>query len=138
MRSTGKEAVGMETAIQRQWTAERSAPVPSLAGVSGRFRIDIAGRPAGLLEIQDGTVSTRPAAGAEDADAVIHCDDEETVAAFNRGELNPIVAGLQGRMRVEGNRSFAIKVILGLQAAAHPPPESARVLKADAGARKQG
>ncbi len=120
-------------------SSERSVPVPSLAGMSGRIRIDAAGQPTRVLEIENGTVLARPAAGAEDADAVIECDGEEIVAAFSRAELNPIVATLQGRLRFEGDRAFAIKVILGLQAMVRPPPESARVLQAEDGARiKQG
>ncbi len=111
--------------------------VTSLAGLSARLRLDICGQPARMLEINDGTSSSRPAAGAEDADAVLHCDSEETVAAFRRGELNPIVAALQGRLHVEGDAALAIRVVQELQAVFHPPPASARALQVDDGARKE-
>jgi putative sterol carrier protein len=108
--------------------------MPSLAGLSGRLRVDVAGQPAWVLEIHDGTVSVRPA-DAEDADAVLQFDSEETVASFRRGELNPVVAVLQGRMLPEGDGALAIRTVLGLQAVFHPPPASARALQVDGGAR---
>jgi hypothetical protein len=129
----------METGASGQEAAERkSARVPWLVGLSGRLRLDVAGQPAQVLQIHDGTVSVRPAAGAEQADAVATVDNEDTLAAFNRGELNPVVAALQGRLSIAGDRAFAIKVILGLQAAVHPPPPSARAIKADGGPEKEG
>jgi putative sterol carrier protein len=111
--------------------------VSSLAGLSARLRVDVGGQPVRMLEIHDGTLSSRPAAGAEDVDAVLQCDCEETVAAFRRGELNPIVAMLQGRMHPEGDAALAIRVIQGLQAVFRPPPASARALQVDDGARKE-
>ena len=128
----------METGRQGREAADpQPLSVPSLAGLSARLRVDVAGQPARMLEIHDGTFSSRPAAGAEDADAVLRCDSEETVAAFSRGELNPVVAMLQGRMHPEGDAALAIRVIQGLQAVFHPPPASARALQVDDGARKE-
>ena len=126
----------METGTQGPTAGPQSQSVPSLAGLSGRLRVDVAGQPAWVLAIHDGTVSSRPAAGAEDADAILKCDSEETLAAFRRGQLNPVVAMLQGLVHTEGDRALAIRVILGLQAVFAPPPASARALKADGGARK--
>ncbi len=128
----------METERQAQQAAgPQPLSVSSLAGLSARLRLDVGGQPARMLEIHDGTVSSRPAAGAEDADAVLQCDSEETVAAFRRGELNPIVAMLQGRMHPDGDAALAIRVIQGLQTVFHPPPASARALQVDDGARKE-
>jgi putative sterol carrier protein len=133
-----KEERRMETGRQAQQAAgPQPLSVSSLAGLSARLRVDVGGQPARMLEIHDGTFSSRPAAGAEDADAVLQCDSEETVAAFRRGELNPIVAMLQGRMHPEGDAALAIRVIQGLQAVFHPPPASARALQVDDGARKE-
>ncbi len=111
--------------------------VSSLAGLTARLRLDVGAQPARMLEIHDGSFSSRPAAGAEDADAVLKCDSDDTVAAFRRGALNPIVAMLQGRMHPEGDTALAIRVIQGLQAVFHPPPASARDLQSDDGARKE-
>ena len=133
-----KEERRMETGRQAQQAAgPQPLSVPSLAGLSARLRLDVGGQPVRMLEIYDGTFSSRPAAGAEDADAVLQCDSEETVAAFRRGELNPIVAMLQGRLHPEGDAALAIRVVQGLQAVFHPPPASARALLVDDGARKE-
>jgi hypothetical protein len=127
----------METGRQPQQGAGAPLFVSSLAGLSARLRVDIGGQPARMLEIHDGTFSSRPVASAEDADAVLQCDSEETVAAFRRGELNPIVAMLQGRMHPRGDAALAIRVIQGLQSVFHPPPASARALQVDVGAPKE-
>jgi putative sterol carrier protein len=126
----------METGTQGPTAGPQSQSVPSLAGLSGQLRVDVAGHAAWILVIHNGTLSTRPAAGAEDADAILKCDSEETLAAFRRGQLNPVVAMLQGLIYTEGDSALAIRVILGLQAVFAPPPASARALKADGGARK--
>jgi putative sterol carrier protein len=127
----------METGTQGPTTATQPQFVPSLAGLSGQIRIDVAAEPAWVLAIHDGTLSRRPAAGAEDADAVLVCDSEQTLAAFQRGRLNPVVAMLQGLVHAEGDIPLAIRVILGLQAVFAPPPASARALRADGGAREE-
>jgi putative sterol carrier protein len=127
----------MVTGTQGSTAGPQSQSVPSLAGLSAQLRVDVAGHPAWVLVIHDGTLSGRPAAGAEDADAILKCDSEETLAAFHRGQLNPVVAMLQGLIYVEGDMTLAIRVILGLQAVFAPPPASARALVADGGARKK-
>jgi putative sterol carrier protein len=126
----------METGTQSPTVGTQPIAVRSLAGLSGQLRIDVAGQPAWVLVIHDGTLSRRPAAGAEDADAVLKCDSEQTLEAFQRGQLNPIVAMLQGLVRADGDIPLAIRVVLGLQALFAPPPVSARALQADGGARK--
>jgi len=127
----------METGTQPPTAGTQPQSVPSLAGLSTQLRVDVAGHPAWVLVIRDGTLSGKPAAGAEEADAVLKCDSEETLAAFHRGQLNPVVAMLQGLIYVEGDMTLAIRVILGLQAVFAPPPASARALAADGGARKE-
>ena len=127
----------METGTRGPTAGPQSQSVPSLAGLSGRLRVDVAGHPALVIELHDGTVSERPAASAEDADAVLKCDSEETLAAFRRGQLNPVVAMLQGLVYTEGDVALAVRVTLGLQAMFAPPPASARALRADVGVRKE-
>ncbi len=127
----------MEEVRKGQEAGLQPMSVPSLAGLSGRLRVDVAGQPAWILEIRDGTISGRPTGDAEDASAVLKCDSEKTLAAFQRGKLNPLVAMLQGRVLPEGDDALAIRVILGLQAVFHPPPASARALQVDGGARNE-
>lgn len=94
-------------------TAGLPTHITDLEGISGRLRLDIGDKPVAVLEVHDGDVVLRTGNGA--ADAVAACDSEDTLAAINRGQLNPIVAALQHRVEVTGDRAFAIKVILGLQ-----------------------
>jgi putative sterol carrier protein len=88
-------------------------PVPALAGITGRLRIDIGSEVACMIAISDGAVAVQPGDG--EADAVAICDSTETAAALRRGHLNPIVAILQGRLTLSGDPAFAIKVMLGLR-----------------------
>ena len=126
----------METGTREPTAGTQPQFVPSLAGLSAQLRIDVAGHPAWVLVIHDGTFSGRPAAGAEDADAVLECDSEKTFAALHRGQLNPVVAMLQGLVHAEGDVALAIRVILGLQVVFAPPPASARALQ-DGGSPKE-
>jgi putative sterol carrier protein len=50
------------------------------------------------------------------ADAVATCATAEDLKHLVRGEINPIIAGLQGRVQLTGDMLFAIKVVLGLRA----------------------
>jgi hypothetical protein len=92
-------------------------PAPGLEGITGRLGVSVAGTPIALLDVKDGQARFLPPGG--DADATVKVDSEETVRAFQRGELNPIVAFLQGHLTVEGDRAFALRAALGLQVA-HP------------------
>ena len=56
----------MQTRRQGREAADpQPLSVPSLAGLSARLRVDVAGQPTRMLEIHDGTFSIRPTAGAE-------------------------------------------------------------------------
>lgn len=91
-------------------------PAPGLAGLAGRVRLDVEGRSVGSLEIGEGEVTFHRNGVAEaDADAVVECDGVDTLRAVCDGELNPVVAALQDRIEITGNRWFGIRVVLGLQ-----------------------
>jgi putative sterol carrier protein len=47
-------------------------------------------------------------------DATITCDSEADCQALVSGKLNPVVAALQGRLRVTGNATFAARILFGL------------------------
>jgi putative sterol carrier protein len=49
------------------------------------------------------------------AAGLIATDREETLIDLLRGELPPIVAHLQGRLRFEGDADLALRVLFGLQ-----------------------
>lgn len=90
---------------------------PGLEGVSGRLRVEVVGKGAGILEVKDGHARFLPA--DDDAAATVIFDGEDTLRAFRCGWLNPVVAFLRGQLEVKGDLYLAIKVILGLQVA-HP------------------
>jgi putative sterol carrier protein len=47
--------------------------------------------------------------------AMIATDTHETLIDLLRGDLPPVVAHLQGRLRFEGDASLALRVLFGLQ-----------------------
>jgi hypothetical protein len=72
---SAEEEHQMEAGRQGQEAAgPHQLAMSSLAGLSGRLRVGVAGQPAWVLEIHDGTVSVRPAAHAEDAEAVLQLE----------------------------------------------------------------
>src|SRR5688572_3421539 len=95
--------------------------VPSLVGTSGRLRLHVGDTMVAILEIRDGNVDLRPGDG--EADAVAICDSEETITAIGRGALNPVVAALQNRLQISGDRALAIRVIRALHST---PPEGTK------------
>jgi len=95
----------------------QSVRIQGLEGVSGKLQIDVQGSPSRVFEVRDGTAAeigqTR-----EPIDATVSCDNEADCLALLSGDLNPIVAALQGRVRTGRNSTFAAKVLLGLHSAA--------------------
>lgn len=87
-------------------------PAPGLEKVAGRLRVEAGGQPAGILEIRDGEVIFH--SGGGEADAVAACDSAETLHALIDGTLNPVVASLQNRLEISGNRWLGIHVVLSL------------------------
>jgi putative sterol carrier protein len=89
--------------------------VESLAGVSGRLRLEIGDQPFAVIEVHDGEVELHRGDGA--ADAVARCDSEATIVAIGQGTLNPVCAALRNQLSIRGNSAFAIRVIRGLHGA---------------------
>jgi putative sterol carrier protein len=85
----------------------------ALARVSGRLRLEAGNRHLGIIDIQDGEVTFHEGDGAE-VNAVAICDSVETLTAMTDGNLNPVIAFLQNRLDITGDRWFAIRAILGL------------------------
>jgi putative sterol carrier protein len=83
--------------------------VPGLRGISGRLNLCVETETYGAIEVEDGEVVFRSKDG--EGDAVAICDRVETLVAIGHGELNPVVAALQNRLELQGDRAFAIKVI---------------------------
>jgi hypothetical protein len=96
---------------QPRATARR---VPGLEGTTGKLRVEIEGKPPRSFAIHDGLIEPLPQADVQ-ADATLFVDNDSTVEALLAGRLNPIVAGLQGRLRVFGDLKLVARVIFELQ-----------------------
>jgi len=99
-----------KTPAQPRATARR---VPGLEGVTGKLRVEVEGKPTRFFAIHDGLIESAPE--TDKPDALIVFDDESCVEELLSGHLNPIVAGLQGRLRVTGDLKLVAKVIFELQ-----------------------
>ena len=103
--------------MARNLPATETMRTSALAGLNGRVRFDIGKRHV-MLEIHDQEVVVKRAPEAEvsgNANAVWKCDSEATADGLVQGTLNPVVAALQGRAGLSGDRAFGIKVIFALQ-----------------------
>lgn len=86
---------------------------PGLQGVTGRLRIEVCGKLLGCLAVVDGDVEFVPGDG--EAGTVVDVASHEDLQSLLLGELNPVVATLQGRLAVEGDIELASRIVLGLQ-----------------------
>ena len=95
---------------QQRWEADS----PALAGITGRLRLQVGGKPLGVLAIDDGHLSLKDDDQA--VDVTVNCATRNDLIKLLRGEINPVVAVLRGIIRMRGDRAFGAKVILGLRA----------------------
>jgi putative sterol carrier protein len=92
-----------------------SAPiqVPTLKHVRGSLRVEVGERCLGVIQVQDGiVVLLGPDAPAE---AVVTTSEEDALYLLLRGEMNAIVASIQGQLDLAGDAALAAKVIHAIQ-----------------------
>jgi putative sterol carrier protein len=92
----------------------KSIELPALAGLSGAMRVDIHDQPVGTVHVGNGRVWAGPPQAQSEAVAVV-----EDRADFDRiltGELNPVVAAIQGRLVLRGEPELATRLISALNA----------------------
>jgi hypothetical protein len=95
----------------QRWPARNA---PGLAGIYGRLRIVVAGKPVATLVVEGEYVALIPdVTGPAHATAI--CADEETMLKLLKGELNPFIASMRRKARLAGDRGFGTRVMLGLQ-----------------------
>jgi putative sterol carrier protein len=87
---------------------------PGLAGVYGRLRINVAGKPVATLMVEGTYVALIPDTSGP-ADATLVCADEDVMRKLLKGELNPFIASMRRQARLMGDRGFGTRVALGLQ-----------------------
>ena len=93
------------------WTT-RSGRSSGLSDLTGDLRLEINSQPVGILHVENGAVSVQ---SGDDATALVAVDCQRTLLAVLGGSTHPFVANLQGRLRVEGDRALALRVLLGLR-----------------------
>jgi hypothetical protein len=99
-----------------EWSGERAHEIPTLKGVQGSLRIDVRDRPFGVMHIDDGRAWF--VMNEEKADSVVVVDDADDFELILKGELNPFMAAIQGRVAFqEHNSEFTIRVLFALAAA---------------------
>jgi putative sterol carrier protein len=103
---------GSEHVEGRQWPGKTA---PGLAGVYGRLRVMVAGKPVATLVVEGQYVALIPDASGP-ADATLLCADEEVFRKLLRGQLNPFIASMRRWARLSGDRGFGVRVIFGLEA----------------------
>ena len=102
---------GGEQVEGRPWPGKTA---PGLAGVYGRLRISVGGKPVATLVVEGMYVALIPDTSGP-ADATILCADEDAARKMLRGELNPFIASMRRQARLAGDRGFGTRVLLGLQ-----------------------
>ena len=103
---------GGEQIEGQQW---HGGNAPGLAGVYGRLRITVAGKPVATMVVEGTYVALIPDVSGP-ADATLMCADQDVMRQLLAGELNPFIASMRRLARLSGNRGFGTRVALGLQA----------------------
>lgn len=102
-----------QAVADRSWARIRGQ-APGLAGLAGRMRLHVAESHAGVMHVEDSGEVWIIDEG--DAETIIAFDSDELLLELLRGDLSPIVAHLQGRLRFQGDAALALRVLFGLQA----------------------
>lgn len=94
-----------------------------LEGVHGTLRFLVGQTHIATLTIEEGEARLEKDDAA--ADTTVLCTSEEDVHRLIRGELNPVIVALLGRLEIEGDVALGIKVLNSLRCAtALPASES--------------
>jgi len=99
-------------AIPSDWTARRGAG-KGLKGVAGHIRLKVGEEDLGVLNVADGAADITPNGAAE---TTLYADTLPTLVGLLGGEVQPIVARLQNRVRVEGDVGLVLRTFFGLRA----------------------
>jgi hypothetical protein len=95
----------------REW---HGGNAPGLAGVYGRVRVTVGGKPVATLVVEGTYVALIPDVSGP-ADSTLMCANEEVMRKLLKGELNPFIASMRRMARIAGDRGLGTRVMLGLQ-----------------------
>lgn len=90
--------------------------VPALADVSGTVRLLVGQERAGAIAVQHGSVMMT-GQSPEYAAACLTVASLDDFRRIVRGELNAVVAAIQGRLVFSGDIELGVRVVLALNAA---------------------
>ena len=96
-------------------SATREANVAALEDLSCTMRVDVRDDSLGTIHVDRGRVWADDAVGQADVVAIV--GDKADFARILAGELNPVVAAIQGRIAFRRNPELATRIILALNAA---------------------
>ena len=82
---------GSEQIAGQKW---HGGNAPGLAGVYGRLRITVAGKPVATMVVEGTYVALIPDVTGP-ADATVMCADEDVMRKLLAGELNPFIASMR-------------------------------------------
>jgi hypothetical protein len=90
--------------------------IPALADVSGTVRLLVGDERVGAIAVQHGSV-TLTGQSPEYAAACLTMSSMDDFLGIVRGELNAVVAAIQGRLVFSGDIELGVRVVLALNAA---------------------
>ena len=90
--------------------------VTTLTGLVGRLAFEVDGNAVAALHVDDQRIEVSGADGGQ-ARAIATCPSEDDVRQILSGALDPVVAALQGRLVIDGDLEFGMKVLRALRAA---------------------
>lgn len=97
--------------------------VTTLIGLAGRLAFEVDGKPVAALEVEDQRIEVFGSGSIGSAGAprsLATCRSEDDVRQILSGALDPVVAALQGRLVIDGDVLFGMKVLRALRAAPQP------------------
>ena len=94
----------------------------TLIGLTGRLAFEVDGKTVAALQVDDQRVevSVGDAGNAGEPRSLATCPSEDDVRQILNGALDPVVAALQGRLVIDGDVLFGMKVLRALRAAPQP------------------
>ena len=122
MRDPGTESHGIKP-VEPAAKAPPTERSRWLEGVHGTLRFLVGKTPVATLTIDDGEARIEKDDRA--ADTLVLCTSEEDVHRLLRGELNPVVVALLGRLEIEGDVALGIQVLHSLRGATVAPATEA-------------
>jgi putative sterol carrier protein len=101
---------GLEEVKQALKSLSGSADVEKLRGMTATILFDVKGADAGLwtVDIDDGLVSLDEGKSGS-PDVTVEAASEDLIALI-KGDLNPMAAFMQGRLKVKGDMSVAMQM----------------------------